>query len=218
MSDTPIGRKLMIMAKGGTKQAGFKKARSETGWEVWTLNDMFYPAFCAAHFELHAWHEPYRSAMLERCDIRKLPVVYMQETHEDIPGSRRFPIEDIVQEHQSAYLANSIALELAFALWQHKHGQPIAQLALYGVDYITSSTAATLNVTFKCDEEREQFEMGTIEATYGRACSEYWLGRIQECKIPLIVHQHCELFTTSPGFGRHVYGYEGDIVRGKGHL
>ncbi len=220
------GRKLMIMAKGATKAAGIHRAKKEGDWEVWTLNYMHYPDLDPVHFELHQWTPEYANWMLAKNDLRKLRKVYMIQAVPELPNSEELPLAEIIKTHDCNYLGNTIALQLAFALYQHKRGDTIKTLALYGVDYITQATLDfqtsrdanfLMAITEWTDEQRDTFRMGTVEATYGRACTEYWLGRMAECGIGFVVHAQSELFTTSPGWGRHIYGYEGDIMHGKGH-
>jgi hypothetical protein len=220
------GRKLMILAKGATKAAGVHKAKADGDWEVWTLNDMALHDLNPVHFELHQWTPQYAEWMMAKNDLRKFGTVYMIKPVPELPNSVEFPLAEVVNTHNSNYLGNTIALQLALALYQHKQGRYIGTLALYGVDYITQ---ATLDIEMardpECmkaisewtDKDRDTFRMGTVEANYGRACTEYWLGRMAECGISFVVHAQSELFTTSPGWGRHIYGYEGNIVDGKGH-
>ena len=214
-------RRVMLMAKGATKAAGFKRLHSDReqgiGWEVWTLNDMPPTEWTTAHFELHAMTPVYREWISSRVDLAKYPQLYLQQADVTLPNSIAFPIRGVIDASGSNYLANTVALQLALLYMQHKEGYEVDTIALYGVDYVTAETMAQMKIRLKKDD-RELFKMGAIEATYGRACCEYWLGRLAELKIKFLIHAHSELFTTSPGFGRHVYGYEGNIIGGRGAL
>ena len=70
-------RRVMLMAKGATKAAGFKRLHSDReqgiGWEVWTLNDMPPTEWTTAHFELHAMTPTYREWISSRVDLAKYP-------------------------------------------------------------------------------------------------------------------------------------------------
>lgn len=60
--------------------------------------------------------------------------VYMQEVHEDIPGSIKYPLDEVVEACGADYFMSSVGYMLGLAIYQHKQGQQIAEIGIWGVD------------------------------------------------------------------------------------
>lgn len=115
------------------KQAPFH----DESFEIWGLNGLFTyddVTRCTRWFDLHK-REDIAEERIEW--YREAPVpIYLQEEWDDIPGSVRFPKEEIEEELGSTYFTNSISWMIAFAIWLgaeviHVYGVDMAQATEY---------------------------------------------------------------------------------------
>lgn len=144
-------------------------------WELWGLNEL-YRYIPAQRF--HRWFEIHGREYLEQDeDGRKhiedlksvLPGVpiYMQQRHEDIPGSVKFPIDELCQQLESSYYTCCPSQMVAWAI-----ALGYSEIHVYGVDMA------------------QETEYG-----YQRPCMEYWIGRAQGMGIVTHVPTESDLLT-----------------------
>lgn len=155
--------------------------------EMWVFGLMYRMVPRAARFyELHTRDE------LDRCLADGLITqeyvdwlrtvrtpVYMQERYADIPASERFPIEDVMAE-QGDYFTSTVALMLAHAIHEHRHGRPIGVIHVYGVTM------------------QNETEYGTQQP-----CAAYYVGYARGLGIDVQIARSSRLCKAAT-----VYGYE----------
>lgn len=128
----------------------------DDSWEIWGLNELYrYMPVDRFHrwFEIHG-----REYLCQDEDGQKhiedlktmlgdVPI-YMQQRHEDIPGSVKFPLEEMCKTLDSEYFTNCPAEMIGLAI-----AMGYKAISVYGVDMAT-------------------------ESEYGsqRCCCEHWLG------------------------------------------
>lgn len=161
----------------------------DDSFEVWGLNELYrympIPKF-------HRWFEIHGREYLCADDEGKKHIedlksvlgpipIYMQRHHEDIPGSVRFPIQELIEHFGGEraiganYFTNCPAEMIAFAI-----ALGYREIHVYGVDMAQDS------------------EYGTQ-----RPCCEYWLGRALGMGIKVYVPDMSDLLKTVG-----TYGYE----------
>ena len=161
----------------------------DDSFEVWGLNELYrYMEIPKFHrwFEIHG--REYLSVDAEGKkhieDLKSVlgPIpIYMQKHHGDIPGSVRFPIQELIEHFggQGAiganYFTNCPAEMIAFAI-----ALGFEEIHVYGVDMAQDS------------------EYGTQ-----RPCCEYWLGRAMGAGIKVFVPDLSDLLKCVG-----TYGYE----------
>jgi hypothetical protein len=125
-------------------------------FEIWGLNELYRympPDRFHRWFEIHGreYLSQDKEGQKHIEDIKTVlgPIpIYMQRKHDDIPGSVRFPIEDLCRDLGSEYWTNCPAEMIGFAI---RLGYK--EIHIYGVDMAQESEYATQ-----------------------RPCCEYWLG------------------------------------------
>jgi len=122
-------------------------------WEVWGLPwDLEFSSRFARHFEMHDRELLERPESLRAADywdrLSELSSVYMQQTYSDIPGSIKFPLEELQETvfksfprlDQADWYNSSPAYMIALAI--HEGAETIG---LYGIDVKDSSEFAYEN-------------------------------------------------------------------------
>jgi len=161
----------------------------DDSFEIWGLNELYrYMPIPRFHrwFEIHGREYLCADAEGQKHieDLKSVlgPIpIYMQRHHEDIPGSVRFPIQELIEHFGGAqavganYFTNCPAEMIAFAI-----AMGYREIHVYGVDMAQDS------------------EYGTQ-----RPCCEYWLGRALGMGIKVYVPDLSDLLKTVG-----TYGYE----------
>ena len=106
--------------------------------------------------------------------------IYMQHPSPDLPMSLQFPKNEIVEMFGIDYFTTSIAYMLAMVGYQHKLGNPVAEMHLYGVDMSAFS------------EYSEQLP-----------CVNYWLGVLTGLGIKVVIPAVSPLLKCAMQYGRH---------------
>jgi hypothetical protein len=117
--------------------------------------------------------------------------IYMQEAFEDILNSVEYPIEEIfedfsflINEEQAMYFTSTFPLAIALAIHEHKNGQPVDEIGIYGI----------------------HMQSGT-EYNFQKPCMEFWLGVALGEGIELTFPSGCPLLGTS----EPIYAYEREV-------
>ena len=155
--------------------------------EMWVFG-LMYPMVPRADrfYELHT------RAELDRClaegivgqeyldwlSTTRTPV-YMHERYADIPASERFPIDGVMAD-LGDYFTSTVALMLAHAIYEHRHGSPIGVIHLYGVTM------------------QNETEYGTQQP-----CAAYYVGYARGLGIDVQIARSSRLCKAAT-----VYGYE----------
>ena len=117
---------------------------------------------------------------------KRLPQIqyplYTCEVDKRVPAAEEFPLTALVADLGGAYLSNTVAYAIAFALWNK-----VSHLTIFGVDF-----------TYKGN-------MHFAEA--GRACCEFWLAKCMDQKIEVSVAPRSNLLDTNVEFQNKLYGY-----------
>jgi len=111
--------------------------------------------------------------------------IYMQEAHDDIPGSIKFPLEEIKERF------------LRGRLWRRIRDEEGNVIGLEPFDYFTSSFAYMCSLALYEGFERIEvygFEMATdTEYRYQKGSTEFWLGVAAEMGVEVILEEKCQL-------------------------
>lgn len=142
--------------------------------EIWGINFVGSIFKCDKIFSIHdpyweqeKWPEHWGHMVKEWADT---PVI-MCRTHPDLPTSMEYPLAEVIEEFQDAYLRNSVAYILAYALLcKPKY------ISMYGCDFTPYGLKPHQAMP-------QQYE-------YGRCCVEYWMGRAKERGVEIAVTQN----------------------------
>lgn len=184
------GKNIAIVAMGES-QLDFHLSliHSKTYDEVWGINCMGAITKCDRVFML----DPVSRFMDTddagtQTDIlrRWLPVadcpVYTCELDKRCPSAVLFPLEEVVQDADCAYLNNTVPYAFAYALYNQ-----VGTINLFGIDFTYRG-----NLHF---------------AEAGRACCEFWLSKCIERGITVKVGARSGLLDTDCPIEKRVYGY-----------
>lgn len=157
---------------------GFTSHRVEAlklddSWEIWGLNEL-YRYMPPDRF--HRWFEIHGREYLIQDDDGKKHIedlktalgdvpIYMQQRHEDIPGSVKFPMDAMCEALDSEYWTNCPAEMVGLAI-----SMGYKAISVYGVDMATDS-----------------------EYSVQRPCCEYWLGVAKGRGIEVYVPEMSDL-------------------------
>lgn len=161
-------------------------------FELWGLNEL-YRYMPANRF--HRWFEIHGREYLEKeedgrkhtLDLQtKIPniPIYMQERHLDIPGSVRFPLEEMCEQLDSKYFTCCPAYMVAWAI-----AMGYKEMHIYGIDLAQET-----------------------EYAYQRPAMEYWLGRAEGAGIKVHVPRESDLLTCIGIYGYENDGNEMSIM------
>lgn len=111
--------------------------------------------------------------------------IYMQEAHDDIPGSVKFPLDEIKERF------------LKGRLWRRTRDDDGNVTGLKPFDYFTSSFAYMCSLALLEGFERILvfgFEMATdTEYRYQKGSTEFWLGVAAEMGVEVVLEEECQL-------------------------
>lgn len=165
------------------------KIRSESFNEVWAINSISSAIF---HYKVFMMDPPSRfldgefagkqtNAMKERL-ITKLEIPIFSCVLDDrCPDVVEYPLQDVLQKTKYAYLNNTVAYALAYAI-----AYKTTELHLYGIDF------SHKNVHF---------------AESGRACCEFWLAIAISKGIKINIASSSSLLDTNVPDDEKLYGY-----------
>ena len=108
--------------------------------------------------------------------------IYTCELDERVPAAEEFPLGPLVGDLTCAYLNNTVAYAIAFALWNK-----VSHLTVFGVDFTYKT-----NMHF---------------AESGKACCEFWLAKCMENNIQVSVAPRSNLLETDVPTKEKLYGY-----------
>jgi len=108
--------------------------------------------------------------------------IYSCELDERVPAVEEYPLKQIVKYSKSAYLNNTVAYAIAYALWSK-----VKQISIFGVDF-----------TY-------QTNMHFAEA--GRGCVEFWIGKCINQGIQVGIAPRSSLLDTDVDTKHKLYGY-----------
>lgn len=157
-TSSSVGRKIAIVGSDTGKSS---TPFGEKGWEVWSLNNLYYGFHAGRKFdrwyELHVF-EPipgnyvynegedgdyirrgkasYGSKSVEEYmkEIGKLGIpTFMQKKWDIIPKSQVFPFEEIIKKFDTKYFGCSFTWMTAHALLEHLQGKKVDTIAYYGI-------------------------------------------------------------------------------------
>lgn len=133
-----MARKIAIVGKGGT----FALAPwQDNDWEIWGMPWIFFPRYTRL-FDIHnqvvcdAAKGPDRDEAWLPEALRRYPdvPVYCDESRLGaFPGGIAYPFSEISKAIPIPYFENTIAYQLAMAIWEHGEGKQIDEIALFGI-------------------------------------------------------------------------------------
>lgn len=97
--------------------------------------------------------------------------VWMQKVDPDVPNSKQYPLEEIAAASGRRYFTSTFAYQLGLVWYQHRvQNNPVERLYVYGVN-LTSMD----------------------EYIHQKSCVEYWIGRLEEAGVQIIVPESSAL-------------------------
>lgn len=169
--------------------------------EVWAINGMAGTVQADRVFAMDDLHiqqlradaQPDRGVAHLLETFRRHPgPIYTSRKYDDWPNTVAFPLEDVLNVTKGpAYLNNTVAYAVAYAVYLHAlHGKP-EQIQLYGCDY-----------GYRDVHKREK----------GRACTEHWLGIATTKGIEVAVPNESTLFDMDRPDEERIYGYDTEVI------
>ena len=195
MSNDPIkeleGKDIAIVAMGQS-QLDFHLAQTHSIFfdEIWAINAMIgvLPNIDRAFIldPMSRFFDTEDAGTMTPMMRNKLPLVdypiYSCELDERVPAVEEYPLKQIVKYSESAYLNNTVAYAIAYALWSK-----VKQISIFGVDF-----------TY-------QTNMHFAEA--GRGCVEFWIGKCINQGIKVGIAPRSSLLDTDVDTKNKLYGY-----------
>ena len=108
--------------------------------------------------------------------------IYTCELDERVPALIEYPLEEVIKDQRCAYMNNTTAYALAFALWNE-----VGHIDLFGMDF--------------------SYKHNLHFAEAGRACLEFWICKCISSKITVGVSPRSSLLDQNVGLEARVYGY-----------
>jgi hypothetical protein len=108
--------------------------------------------------------------------------IYTCELDKRVPNAELFPLEEVVQYADCAYLNNTVPYAFAYALYQE-----VGAISIYGIDFSYRG-----NLHF---------------AEAGKACCEFWLAKCIERGMTVAVGARSGLLDTNVPINERLYGY-----------
>jgi hypothetical protein len=187
---------LVILGMGQSSQSwpGFISDRADFSGEVWTINAGGMAFQHDVVFDMHteeyvfSQDEVTLNRILARrkwLETHNKPVV-MPKALPRYPTSLSYPLKLVHEKTNSDYFACGMAYMLAMAFLCD-----VKLMIIMGCDYIAQKT------------DRD----GTVRMEDGRACVEYWIGRMAERGCKFMVTEKSPLCGASTRGSGKVYGY-----------
>tara|TARA_R110002012_G_scaffold320418_1_gene544014 strand:- start:167 stop:898 length:732 start_codon:yes stop_codon:yes gene_type:complete len=185
------GKNIAIVAMGQS-QLDFHLAQTHsiTFDEVWAINAMIgvLPNIDRAFIldPMSRFLDTENAGTMTHMMRETLPLVnypiYSCELDIRVPAVVEYPLEAVVAHSKSAYLNNTVAYAIAFALWSK-----VAQISIFGVDFTYKS-----NMHF---------------AESGRGCVEFWIAKCINQGINVGIAPRSSLLDTDIDTKNKLYGY-----------
>ena len=195
MSNDPIttlqGKNIAIVAMGQSQiDFHLSQTHSVEFDEVWAINAMIgvLPNIDRAFIldPMSRFLDTEDAGTMTSMMRNKLPLVdypiYSCELDERVPAVEEYPLKQIIKYSRSAYLNNTVAYAIAYALWSK-----VKQISIFGVDF-----------TY-------QTNMHFAEA--GRGCVEFWIGKCINQGIKVGIAPRSSLLDTDVDTKNKLYGY-----------
>ena len=184
------GAHIAIVALGNSQVDYAIGAENSMQWdEVWTVNSaaavyksdrmfMLDPASRFFDTDDAGAQTDVMKRFLPVCDIP----CYTCELDERVPSAVLYPIKEIIQDTQCAYLNNTIPMTIAFAYW-HK----VARIDFFGVDY--------------------SYQHNLHFAEAGRACVEFWISKCMSADIIVGISGRSTVLDSNVPATEKLYGF-----------
>jgi hypothetical protein len=165
-------KKLAIV---GTAETWKETQFNNEEFEIWALNDMFMMIPYADR-----WFEMHTRKVIEECKTRggdqnylewfqkaSIPI-YMQEKHDDIPNSIKYPLDEMIERFGVRYFNSTVDYEIALAL-----SEGYKEIHVNGVNM-------------------------AVDKEYGeqRPSCEFWLGVAKGMGVKLVLPESCDLLSS----------------------
>ena len=159
--------------------------------EVWAINALGSVFNCDRIFhmddvriqEIRAAASPDSNIAAMLGWLKKHPgPIYTSRVHPDYPGLVAFPLADVMNSTGHAYLNNTAAYAVAYAIHIG-----VKKISLYGCDF-----------TYP----------GAHDAEKGRGCVEFWLGFAAARGIQIAIPRQSSLMDALVPDGKRLYGYD----------
>ena len=108
--------------------------------------------------------------------------IYTCQLDERVPALVEYPLEEVIKDHRCAYMNNTTAYALAFALWNE-----VGHIDLFGMDF--------------------SYKHNLHFAEAGRACLEFWICKCISSQITVGVSPRSSLLDQNVGLEERLYGY-----------
>ena len=108
--------------------------------------------------------------------------IYTCELYERVPALVEYPLEEVIKDQRCAYMNNTTAYALAFALWNE-----VGHIDLFGMDF--------------------SYKHNLHFAEAGRACLEFWICKCISSQITVGVSPRSSLLDQNVGLEERLYGY-----------
>ena len=108
--------------------------------------------------------------------------IYTCELDERVPALVEYPLEEVIEDQRCAYMNNTTAYALAFALWNR-----VGQIDLFGMDF--------------------SYKHNLHFAEAGRACLEFWICKCIEAGIGIGTSPRSSLLDSNVEIDERLYGY-----------
>ena len=183
-------KKLCILGTSTTlNQAPF----NDKSFEFWALNEMYDMIdinVATRWFEVHNSADvfnmkssKYNVPHREVLQQMKIPI-YMNTIHDDIPMSVAYPMDDMIKHFGRKLFRSTVDYELQLAIYEK-----FDEIHIYGVN-------------MACDDE------------YGfqKPSCEYWLGRVEQAGIRLVLPDGCDLLKSYFTYGGEDFEKQNDLI------
>ena len=188
--NTLEGKKVAIIGLGISQvdfAIGLQNGRT---WdEIWCINSAGYTYPCHKIFMLDPASRFFDSddagkqtKVMRKLLTKKNTPVYTCELDERIKNPVLYPLEDVCNATKCAYLNNTVAYAIAFALWQK-----VGRIDLFGIDF-----------SYK---ENMHF------AEAGRACVEFWISKCMENDILVGISGRSTVLDSNVPAHEKLYGF-----------
>ena len=108
--------------------------------------------------------------------------IYTCELDDRVPALVEYPLEEVIKDQRCAYMNNTTAYALAFALWNE-----VGHIDLFGMDF--------------------SYKHNLHFAEAGRACLEFWICKCISSQITVGVSPRSSLLDQNVGLEERLYGY-----------
>ena len=188
--NTLEGKKVAIVGLGISQvdfAIGLQNGRT---WdEIWCINSAGYTYPCHKIFMLDPASRFFDSddagkqtQVMRKLLTKKNTPVYTCELDERIKNPVLYPLEEVCNATKCAYLNNTVAYAIAFALWQK-----VGRIDLFGIDF-----------SYK---ENMHF------AEAGRACVEFWISKCMENDILVGISGRSTVLDSNVPAHEKLYGF-----------